>query len=304
MQELTFEEIRSICLDIMEDVHEYCVNNGIRYSLGCGSLIGAVRHKGFIPWDDDIDILMPRPDYERFCNGYQSTKGYECMCYQKGEYWSAYAKVCDMQRTYVHFPISLGKKQFGVWVDVLPIDGAEDDSLVFSKHADEALTCYNRLLRIRSFQKVRNSGFLIRLGYYIVSFIKRLDANKETEKYIKCCKRIPFGVTKYAAVYTTPLLGAPRHHSYDAFKDYILVPFEDKSFYIIKGYNHYLSNIYGDYMKLPPEEKRVPTHSFQKCYWRNEGEIILEEKYSMKNLYDRIMYSIKNVFKTIMSIYI
>lgn len=296
MQELTFEEIRSLCLDIMQDVHEFCVNNNIRYSLGCGSLIGAVRHKGYIPWDDDIDILMPRPDYERFCNDYHSAKGYECMCYQKGEYWSAYARVCDAKRTYVHSPSPMGKKDLGVWIDVLPVDGAENDPTEFSKHANEALDRFNRLQRVRSFQKVRNSTFLIRLGFYAISFFKQLNVNKETEKYIECCKRIPYGSTKYAAIYTTPLLGAPRHHSYDAFKDYLLVPFEDKSFYIIKEYDHYLSNIYGDYMKLPPEGKRVPVHSMHKYYWKKEGEVIPRDRYSIHNLKDSVLFTLRNLF--------
>ena len=293
---MSFDEIRGLCLDIMEDVHQFCVKNHIRYSLGCGSLIGAVRHKGFIPWDDDIDILMPRPDYERFCSKYQSDKGYECMCYQKGDYWSAYARVCETKKTYVHSPYPMSNKKLGVWIDVLPIDGAEDDEVTFSNHAKEALDRFNRLQRVRSFQKIRNSSFFIRMGYYIASFVTRLDVNNETEKYIKCCMRIPFGTTKFAAIYTTPLLGAPRHHLYEAFKDYILVPFEDKSFYIIKGYDHYLTNIYGNYMKLPPESKRVPVHTMHKFYWRDPGEIIPEDTYTMQNVIVRIMYTINNIF--------
>ena len=131
---------------------------------------------------------------------------------------------------------------------------------------------------------------------HIVSFVKKLDVNKETENYIECCMRIPFGTTKFVAIYTTPLLGAPRHHLYEAFKDFILVPFEDKSFYIIKGYDHYLTNIYGNYMKLPPENKRVPVHSMHKYYWRDPGENIPDDTYTMQNLKDSIKYTINNMF--------
>lgn len=295
MRELTFEEIRVICLDIMQDVHQFCVDNNIRYSLGCGSLIGAIRHNGFIPWDDDIDILMPRQDYEKFCSIYHSVKGYECMCFQKGEYWSAYARVCDTQKTYVHSPSPISTRHLGVWIDILPIDGAEDDEDIFMEHANEALVYYKRLLKIRSFQKLLNGGLLIRMGFHVISFIKRLDINKITGNYIDCCKRVPFGKTKYAAIYTVPLLGAPRHHLYDAFKDYILVPFEDKVFYVIKGYDHYLTNIYGNYMKLPPVEKRVPVHSMHKYYWKG-SDIIPKDFYTTRNLIDSITCKLKAFF--------
>ena len=291
MKELTFEEIRSICLDIMQDVHQFCVENNIRYSLGCGSLIGAVRHKGFIPWDDDIDVLMPRPDYEKFCSIYHSAKGYECMCYQKGGYWSSYARVCDTQNTYVHSPSPISTRHLGVWIDILPIDGAEVDKDVFSEHANEALLRFNKLLKIRYYRNILNGGWLIRMGYYVIMFLKCVNINKETEKYIECCKKIPFGTTEYAAIYTVPLLGAPRHHLYEAFKDYLLVPFEDKSFYIIKGYDHYLTNIYGNYMQLPPVEKRVPVHSMHKYYWKG-SDIIPKDVYTIRNLIDSIAYKL------------
>ena len=74
MRELTLPELQSICLEILIDIDDFCTKNNIRYSLAHGTLIGAIRHKGFIPWDDDLDINMPRPDYEKFKNTYKSDK--------------------------------------------------------------------------------------------------------------------------------------------------------------------------------------------------------------------------------------
>ena len=67
MKEMSLREVQLGCFEILKDVHVFCVSNNIRYSLAYGTLLGAIRHKGFIPWDDDIDIIMPKPDYDRFC---------------------------------------------------------------------------------------------------------------------------------------------------------------------------------------------------------------------------------------------
>ena len=77
MREMTLEEIQQVSLEILKDVHRFCVENDIKYSLCYGTLLGAIRHNGFIPWDDDIDIMMPRPEYDRFIRLYQSEKGYK-----------------------------------------------------------------------------------------------------------------------------------------------------------------------------------------------------------------------------------
>lgn len=79
---LRIEDIKRISLDILIDVHEFCVNNNIHYSLGYGTMLGAVRHKGFIPWDDDIDIIMLRQDYEKFIKSYRS-ENYDIIYHDK-----------------------------------------------------------------------------------------------------------------------------------------------------------------------------------------------------------------------------
>ena len=90
MKEMTLREVQLFELDILKDVHEFCMANHINYSLAYGTLIGAIRHKGFIPWDDDRDIVMPRPDHDRFCRTYKSEAGYEIFSPIQGNSYLGY----------------------------------------------------------------------------------------------------------------------------------------------------------------------------------------------------------------------
>lgn len=118
MKELTLKEIQQESLKILIDVHRFCEENGIRYSLAYGTMIGAVRHKGFIPWDNDIDIYMPRPDYERFCHLYKSDiygiiSEYDPHCYIN------YCHVYDRVKTVFLSDYFTGDStDGGVWIDV------------------------------------------------------------------------------------------------------------------------------------------------------------------------------------------
>lgn len=98
MKEMTLREVQLFELGIRKDVHEFCMANHINYSLAYGTLIGAIRHKGFIPWDDDIDIVMPRPDYDRFCRTYKSQAGYEIFSPIQGNSYLGYTRVCDFKK--------------------------------------------------------------------------------------------------------------------------------------------------------------------------------------------------------------
>ena len=128
MKEMTLKEVQQVCLEILKDVHEFCVKNKIRYSLSGGSLLGAIRHNGFIPWDDDVDIQIPRPDYDRFIHIYKSSKGYRLFSREidGGENVRIrLTKICEMTHTYVdNGPYQWIDKEVGVGIDVIPVDGA------------------------------------------------------------------------------------------------------------------------------------------------------------------------------------
>ena len=132
---MTLNDIKKVSLDILISIHEYCKANGIKYSLGYGTMLGAVRHKGFIPWDDDIDILMMREDYDRFLSGYKDSK-FEVIDHKREKkYILPYAKVVD--KNTVLFNSWMPDLKLGVSVDVFPVD-------YVGKDMDEAEKLYNK----------------------------------------------------------------------------------------------------------------------------------------------------------------
>ena len=102
-KQLTLRDVQMVSLEILLDVHEFCMKNGIRYFMSGGTLLGAVRHKGFIPWDDDVDIFMLRPDYDRFVASYHSDRYVLLTMENDKDYFLPYAHVADMERTVIEY---------------------------------------------------------------------------------------------------------------------------------------------------------------------------------------------------------
>ena len=160
--ELSLEELHNQSLQIVVEIDSFCRQNGIRYTLAFGSLLGAIRHKGFIPWDDDIDLAMPRPDYNRFVRMFK-VDGLVCVAPETNTSYLTFARVADARATWCKpfLPWSSKRNDLGVWVDIFPIDGESDDMKEFSSQIDifTALNDENREARERIFlhPSVRNS---------------------------------------------------------------------------------------------------------------------------------------------------
>ena len=147
MKEISIEELKDLQTGMAVKVHTFCQENGIRYYLGYGSLIGAVRHKGYIPWDEDIDLGMPRPDYERFIHSFNGA--YPDLKVFAPEldpgYYAPYANVCLEGTLLEEENFSHRGRKIGVKVDIFPIDGAPSDDAAYAK-LREKLEKWNRFL--------------------------------------------------------------------------------------------------------------------------------------------------------------
>ena len=162
MRKITLDESKRIQLDILQSIHDFCIANNLKYSICGGTLIGAVRHKGFIPWDDDIDIFMLREDYNKFIHDYKDLSGiYILHSLENDESYSyPYAKVEDV-RTYIEEDVTAGN--IGIAVDVFPVDNCMNDREESIAYINGAIR-YQKLYKAKLVRPTNNNSFLKKCG--------------------------------------------------------------------------------------------------------------------------------------------
>jgi lipopolysaccharide cholinephosphotransferase len=260
MRELSLKEVRNIQLSILKEVVGFCDEHDIIYSLCAGTLLGAVRHQGYIPWDDDIDIMLPRPNYEKLMETFQSER---LILYNNSTdgYNKGYAKIAD-KNTHEVAPTPRKYKK-GVDIDVFPIDGFPNSSILASFHLKK-IALYMDLINGKYFNlnKHEPKPFIRILKLLILKTIASFFSRKHILKIvIKEIKKYPFESSDYRGIVGTQYKKREMCPK-SVFEEVTDVLFEGHYFKGWKDYDTYLSNVYGDYMKLPPVEKRE-THDLK-----------------------------------------
>ena len=276
MIELPLNKVKQKELELLRAFVTLCENNGLYYTLCGGTLLGAIRHKGFIPWDDDIDVLMPRPDYDRLLNDLDIDASclpeyYKIVNWKNGTHDYPFLKLVD-KRTRIEIPyLDDSYKANHIWIDIFPIDGNPDDSIQLNALFKKA-KFYRQLIRLKTANPRAGKTVLKRMVKpLLVQAVRCLDNYKLCDKLDSVSKTYAFeSCSQIGGV----LWGYGPQERIDkkAFLTPLKVEFENELFNAPSNYDSYLSGLYGDYLKLPPEEKRV-THEM-KCYFDDSAESI------------------------------
>lgn len=260
MTKLSADEIKETIFQILTEFATYCDNHNLRYFLCGGTLLGAVRHKGFIPWDDDIDIFMPRPDYMMLHHLYKDSpisQRYILRSYENGTAHFPFAKIEDM-KTEISEAFSTGDHH--LWIDIFPIDGLPDNK----EESDLILNRAHKLrvLYSRSIARWGNGRTIFRAfaKTLLLIFPKILGSKHYGDKMHELITQYEFDTSDYVASIAWSINTGERMKKSELL-DSIELDFCNKKFHAPGCTESYLSNLYGNYMELPPESKRI-SHCF------------------------------------------
>ena len=268
-KEISLEEQRNIQIELLKELKEICDKNNLKYALGGGTLLGAIRHKGYIPWDDDVDLMMPRKDYETLLKIFEENckENHKILTYiNTKDYYYSFAKIVDASTLLKEGglrPI----ETLGVYIDVFPIDFLPNDEKsikkIFKKYnfLYKAISVY-KFSDISKVTKNKVKLFFKRITLYFVKafnlvpkVLKKLDniaIEYEDTSKVACISG------RYAEKEIMPR---------EFIEKYILADFEGEKYKIPEDYDEYLTKHYDNYMELPPEEKRKTEHN-NIAYWR------------------------------------
>lgn len=256
MKKLSSDEIKKIEFEILKFTAEYLEKNNLKYSLSAGTLLGAIRHKGFIPWDDDIDIMMPREDYDRFIEMFENNNKYRLLSFSKEEdYYYPFAKMVDNNTILEEIGMPT-IKNLGVYIDVFPIDGLPNNKILRNLHVR-----WMFFLKKNMWAIIKNKFEGNIKGRIVYTVLKPFGWKKLVAYEIRLAKRYNKNNTRFVS----DIVAANRKYLLEKkwFNDYKTNKFEKNDFYVISGNKEYLEALYGnDYMEIPPENKRITGHNF------------------------------------------
>lgn len=263
--ELSLKEVQQGSLSILKEIDAICQNEGIRYWLMYGTLIGAVRHNGFIPWDDDLDIAMPRPDYERFLL-YFDTHADELQPLvalhntDSRELPFLITRVSDTSYKMIG---EYGDEisALGTFVDIYPIDGCgdnRDEALMLKNECSSAATRY---LRAANFMSNNKGAGAVKRALKSIRASMLGDPKKYRDRIHQLATSNSYADSAYCACLVWPWDGdlLLEHEQID---ELVPIQFEDMQALVPSGYDCILRGQYGDYMQLPPKNERVGHHFY------------------------------------------
>ena len=289
MKEMTLDEIHAVNLIVLKEIDRFCREKNIRYGLAYGTLIGAIRHKGFIPWDDDSDIVMPREDYDRFVKEYVDSDKFRLYAPEKHNSWLPYGRLCEMKDTFFGQKSPWTKEKPGIGVDIFPMEDTYDDPQMHAKIINKFCELRSATLRARythvimpdrdipSIRKtlIENFKCLCRIiirgpKRVIKSLFADKISNETIYNFLSAINNHSITNSSYCSNLRCVVYTDKERIKKDWIQTYKPTEFCGEELMIPVASHEILTNYYGDYMKLPPEsDRRVHTKN-QIMYWRDK----------------------------------
>lgn len=274
MKKLSLKEIQKIQLNILIFLDKICKENNIKYYLSSGTLLGAVKYKGFIPWDDDIDVILFRDDYMKLMKVLKNqVENYKLLSiYNTKDYYYAFAKLVDTNTVLTENAKKI--KDMGVYIDIVPMDGYISGNI--NKEIKNLRFIRNLMVKRYRIKNCKRSNFSYMKNQYIKpknKFIKDiiysfidiitlpLGYSFYAKLYDKIISKNKFEDIKYLSV-RTGSFGLNETFNKEDLLEQTEFEFENHKFTSFKNYDLYLNNKFGDYKKDPPKEQQISHHQF------------------------------------------
>ncbi|MFV0559125.1 MAG: phosphorylcholine transferase LicD [Enterococcus sp.] len=276
MKKMTYKDVQRISVEILMYIDKICRENDIQYSIYYGSLIGVERHQGYIPWDDDLDIVLTRPNYERLLDLLKNSTEYKLLSFEtRDNYRYCYAKLIDPNTAVTTKQYNHSEDpDMGVFVDIFPFDGFPTDENERHEYAQKCeeyranmMFTLNHSYAI-SRSKIKAIGKRVLLYPKFLKMKKIGDYHFWKEKYEELATSYPYEKAKYCG-YTEFADEVWGVFPVEWFEHYEDVEFEGHKVMAIKNRKDFLTLRYGNYMELPPKEEQVTHHPYD-FYFRGE----------------------------------
>ena len=268
---VSIREAQKVQLEILLEFDRICKKHEIVYQLFAGTLIGAIRHKGFIPWDDDVDVCMLRSDYDKFLSVAQVELGdtYFLQNYKTDvAFQSQYSKIRKNNTLYVEKLVQDVDMHHGIFIDVFPYDDVKPNHIIGKVqrvliHRLKIIN-YCRVMRVNESEPNRISRNVKKATYYLLKIVPK----KRMDRFITKLATMSNGdgaiEVADLSISTSPLMYKKFKTKKEVFRNSINCSFEGHLFPIPREYDDVLKSNYGDYLSLPPLEEQEPHHGIVK----------------------------------------
>ena len=263
MEQEVLRKVRSVQFEIAKEIRRVCEENDISYFLAHGTFLGAVRHGGFIPWDDDMDMGMMRSDYEKFCRIAPSKLKPEfCLqtWYTESNYALPFGKVMKRNTVYLENKKTRRLRDNGIYVDIFPFDNVPEDKFQQKELAAQLLSIYRVKLMKSGYKPWMEEHGIVwkkRVGYLYYQ-LKSVFAGQE--ELAREYDTLAVALHSSNVVCEQSALSHPDYYERSCVEELADYSFEGEIFKGPKDYDKYLTDLYGDYMTLPPEDQRENRH--------------------------------------------